>query len=87
MGMKVDTKFIEFAKVEDPNSRAAPSQACLTWRSVISRDMICSQALAYRGFIPLAEFFAISHDSPEATNAHRYVGETSAGARAHVALW
>jgi len=77
MRMKVDTKFIEFAKVEDPS----PSTGGVT--DVDEHDF--NQTLANRGFMPLAEFFATGHDSPEATNP--LTGTWAKQAQALVHMW
>jgi hypothetical protein len=74
MGMKVDTKFIEFAKVEDPN---------LAVPDVEEHDF--NKTLAYRGLIPLPDFFAVTHDSPEANNP--LTGTWAKQAQALVHLW
>jgi hypothetical protein len=78
MGMKVDTKFIEFAKIADPNLMPIPGVPDLE-----ERDF--NKTLAYRGLMPLAEFFAIGHDSPEATNP--LTGTWAKQAQALVHMW
>lgn len=77
MGMKVDPNFIEFAKVEDPN---------LTSPGVVDvEEHDFNRTLAYRGFMPLAEFFAVGHDSPEATSS--LTGTWAKQAQALVHMW
>lgn len=77
VNMKVDPKFIEFAKVEDPNLVSLVPE--------IQEERDFNRTLAYRGLMPLAEFFAIGHDSPEANNP--LTGTWAKQAQALVHLW
>ena len=78
MSMKVDPKFIEFAKVEDPNLASIPGVPDL-------EEHDFNKTLAYRGLIPLPEFFAVGLDSPEANNP--LTGTWAKQAQALVHLW
>ena len=60
MGMRVEPKFIEFAKLEDPNLRDLPGDG--------QRDHDFNRTLARGGLMTMEEFFAVTYDSPEATN-------------------
>ncbi|MDB6165929.1 MAG: hypothetical protein JWQ83_1069, partial [Lacunisphaera sp.] len=60
MGMRVEKKFIEFAKLEDPNLKELPGAE--------ARDHDFNQTLGSSGLMSLDEFFAVTHDSPEAIN-------------------
>src|SRR5688572_24060479 len=82
MKMQFDRKWIEFAKLEDPNTvstQAAmtmelnalataddPDAATLPGAPAEDRDF--SAALRRRALVKLDKFFAVKHDSPEATN-------------------
>lgn len=83
MRMKFDRKWIEFAKLEDPNT--VSSQAAftaefnaaaaaeeggggVTLAGAPAEDRDFNTALRRRALVPLDKFFAIGHDSPEALN-------------------
>lgn len=82
MKMRFDRRTIEFAKLEDPNTvstQAAmtaelnalataddPDAATLPGAPAEDRDF--NAALRRRALVPLDKFFAVKHDSPEATN-------------------
>jgi len=82
MKMQFDRRWIEFAKLEDPNTVSAqaamiaemnasltaedPNSATFAGAPAEDRDF--PAALRRRSLIPLEKFFAVSHDSPEATN-------------------
>lgn len=60
MGMRVEPKYIEFAKLEDPNLKDLPGDG--------QRDYDFNRTLAQGGLMAMEEFFAVTRDSPEATN-------------------
>lgn len=80
--MKFDARTIEFAKLEDPNTISAeagmvqqlnalataddPEAQTLPGAPAEDRDF--NAALRRRALVPLAKFFAVTHDSPEAVN-------------------
>lgn len=82
MKMKFDRRWIEFARLEDPNTvstQAAmtaelnalataddPDAATLPGAPAEDRDF--NAALARRALVPLDRFFAMKHDSPEAVS-------------------
>ena len=82
MAMKFDKKFIEFGKLEDPNTVSAqaamvassnaaataedPDAAVLPGAPAEDRDF--NAALAQRALLPWDQFFAVTYDSPEAMN-------------------
>jgi hypothetical protein len=82
MKMEFDRKWIEFAKLEDPNTVSAqaamtmelnalataddPEAATLPGAPAEDRDF--NAALRRRALVKLDKFFAVKHDSPEATN-------------------
>ena len=82
MKMQFDRKWIEFARIEDPNTistQAAmtaelnalataddPDAATLPGAPAEDRDF--NVALRRRALIKMDRFFAVKHDSPEATN-------------------
>lgn len=82
MKMKFDRRWIEFARLEDPNTvstQAAmtaelnalataedPDAATLPGAPAEDRDF--NAALARRALVPLDRFFAIKHNSPEAVS-------------------
>jgi hypothetical protein len=82
MKMQFDRKWIEFAKLEDPNTvstqgamiaqmnaaMTADDPDAATFAGAPAEDRDFSAALRRRALIPLDKFFAIKHDSPEATN-------------------
>ncbi len=82
MRMKFDRKWIEFAKLEDPNTvsaqaaftaefnaaAAAEEGGGLALAGAPAEDLDFNAALRRRALVPLDKFFAISHDSPEALN-------------------
>ena len=82
MKMQFDRKWIEFAKLEDPNTISAQGAMiaqmnaamtaddpdAATFAGAPAEDRDFSAALRRRALIPLEKFFAIKHDSPEATN-------------------
>lgn len=83
MKMQFDRRWIEFAKLEDPNT-ISPQAAMIaemnaqmatpddpnapTFPGAPAEDRDFPAALRRRALIPLEKFFAIAHDSPEATN-------------------
>lgn len=82
MKMQFDKRWIEFAKLEDPNtvstqaamiaemnaSLTAEDPNAATFAGAPAEDRDFPAALRRRALIPLEKFFAVSHDSPEATN-------------------
>lgn len=82
MKMQFDRKWIEFAKLEDPNTISTqgamtaelnalataddPDAATLPGAPAEDRDF--NAALRRRALVKLDKFFAVKHDSPEATN-------------------
>jgi hypothetical protein len=90
VGMKVDPKFIEFARLEDPNLGApgvafADDGTDTPAAPTTKEEHDFNGALHHRGLIPLADFFAVTHDSPEAVNA--LTGTWPKQAQALVHLW
>lgn len=82
MKMQFDKRWIEFAKLEDPNtvstqaamiaemnaSITAEDPNAATFAGAPAEDRDFPAALRRRALIPLEKFFAVTHDSPEATN-------------------
>lgn len=82
MRMKFDRKWIEFAKLEDPNTVSAQAAFVaefnaaagaedgggITLAGAPADDLDFNAALRRRALVPLDKFFAIGHDSPEALN-------------------
>ncbi|MEO6246063.1 MAG: hypothetical protein ABIQ12_11585 [Opitutaceae bacterium] len=84
MRMQVEKRYIEFAKLEDPNTISAAAGMIAQLNelnaaagedadaSVIpgapAEDRDFPAALRRRGLLPLQKFFDVKHDSPEATN-------------------
>jgi hypothetical protein len=82
MKMQFDKRWIEFAKLEDPNTISAQAAMiadmnaqmtaedpnAATFAGAPAEDRDFPAALRRRALIPLEKFFAVSHDSPEATN-------------------
>jgi hypothetical protein len=82
MKMQFDRKWIEFAKLEDPNTIS--TQAAMTMElnalataddpdagtlpGAPAEDRDFNAALRRRALVKLDKFFAVKHDSPEATN-------------------
>lgn len=82
MKMKFDRRWIEFARLEDPNTVSAeaanivgintaataddPDAAVLPGAPAEDRDF--AVALRRRALIPLDRFFAVAHEAPEASN-------------------
>jgi hypothetical protein len=82
MKMQFDRKWIEFAKLEDPNT--VSTQAAMTMElnalataddpdagtlpGAPAEDRDFNAALRRRALVKLDKFFAVKHDSPEATN-------------------
>lgn len=82
MKMTFDKRYIEFAKLEDPNTISAqaamvaelnalstaedPEAPTLPGAPAEDRDF--NAALRRRALVPLDKFFAVSHDSPDAAN-------------------
>jgi hypothetical protein len=92
MGMKVDPKFIEFARLEDPNLGSAGSKladsdpdGALPAGRTAQQEQDFNSALHHKGLIPLAAFFAVGHDSLEAGNS--LTGTWSKQAQALVHMW
>jgi hypothetical protein len=90
MKMKVDPKFIEFAKVEDPN--LAPAGYVdgmgvdgLVGGALPAQEHDFNRTLATKGLIPFPEFFAVTRDSPEANSS--IAGKWSRQAEALVHMW
>ena len=82
MKMQFDKRWIEFAKLEDPNTistqaamvvqmnalMTAEDPEAPTFAGAPAEDRDFPAALRRRSLIPLDKFFGVSHDSPEATN-------------------
>ena len=82
MKMQFDRRWIEFAKLEDPNTVSASAAMiaemnaamtaedpnAATFAGAPAEDRDFPAALRRRALIPLEKFFAVTHDSPEATN-------------------
>jgi hypothetical protein len=90
MSMKVDPKFIEFARIEDPallsvTSKFASNDLLEGAPSTTHEEQDFNSSLRSRGLIPLAEFFAVGHDSLEANNP--IAGKWSKQAQALVHMW
>jgi hypothetical protein len=82
MKMQFDKRWIEFAKLEDPNTvstqaamtaelnalATADDPEAMTLPGAPAEDRDFNAALRRRALIKLDRFFAIKHDSPEATN-------------------
>ncbi len=71
MAMEVTNTTITVGKVDDPN-RISAQQAALNEAgvsgTVAAEDLDFNAALAKRRLIPMAEFFAVTHDDPAAKN-------------------
>lgn len=91
MKMRVDPKFIEFGKVEDPNLAPAGTvdgagvdpAAGVAARPTEERDF--NTTLATKGLIPLPEFFAVTRESPQANSS--LGGKWSRQAEALLHMW
>lgn len=82
MRMKFDKRWIEFAKLEDPNTISTQAAMVLEANAALAsedgdantlagapaEDRDFNAALRRRALVPMDKFFAIAHDSPEATN-------------------
>ncbi len=81
MAMKVEPKYILFGKVEDPNLPSAAQGLVMMANAALggddggggvpgapAEDVDFNAALKRRALIPLKDFFAVTHDSPEALN-------------------
>jgi hypothetical protein len=82
MKMQFDRKWIEFAKLEDPNTvstqaamtaelnalSTADDPDGITLPGAPADDRDFNAALRRRALVKLDKFFAVKHDSPEATN-------------------
>ena len=82
MRMQFDKRWIQFAKLEDPNTISAqagmvqqlnaiataddPEAPTLPGAPAEDRDF--NAALQRKALVPMDKFFAVAHDSPEATN-------------------
>jgi len=93
MGMKVEPKFIEFAKLEDPNLTAAGQlgandpDAGPVPGSAPQAEHDFNASLHHRGLIPLDAFFAVDHDSPEAKSPNSGNWSKQAQAFVHLCLY
>jgi len=93
MGMRVEPKFIEFAKIEDPNLAPASAKAVgaddpdipPTPGASAQEDRDFNSTLARKGLIPLGQFFAVGRDSPEALSP--VAGKWAKQAQALVHMW
>ena len=93
MGMRVEPKFIEFAKLEDPNLAAAGSKVSAeadpdippTPGATRQEERDFNSDLARKGLIPLDQFFAVGRDSPEALSP--VAGKWAKQAAALVHMW
>jgi len=83
MAMKFEPTYIEFGKLEDPNTVSARASAVAQMNALAATDSFdfsaplagaptedrdFSAALQRRALMPLDKFFAIDHDAPEAVN-------------------
>lgn len=82
MAMKVQKDYIEFGKLEDPNTISAQAGAVRDMNALTAaddpdgvqiagapaEDRDFNAALQRRALVPFAKFFAITSDSPEALN-------------------
>ncbi len=82
MKMRFDKRTIEFAKLEDPNTvsvqaamtaelnalATADDPEAMTLPGAPAEDRDFNAALRRRALVPLEKFFAVKHDSSEATN-------------------
>lgn len=82
MKMKFDKRWIEFAKLDDPNAVSAAAAATAGINAAMlaedpeaaampgapAEDLDFNAALQRRALVPLAQFFAVTADSPEALN-------------------
>jgi hypothetical protein len=93
MGMRVEPKFIEFAKLEDPNLASATAKAVdagdpdipPTPGANVQEERDFNYALARKGLIPLADFFAVDRNSLTARNP--LAGKWAKQAQALVHMW
>ena len=82
MRMKFDKKWIEFAKLEDPNTISAQAAMIMEMNAAMAaddpeaiglpgapaEDRDFNSALRRRALVPMDKLFAVAHGSPEATN-------------------
>ena len=83
MKMQFDRRWIEFAKLEDPNtvstqaamvaelnaaSAAAGEDGAIALPGAPAEDRDFAAALRRKALVPLDKFFAVTHNSPEASN-------------------
>ena len=93
MGMRVEPKFIEFAKIEDPNLASATGKAIgaddpdapPVPGANAQEDRDFNSTLGRKGLIPLDQFFAVGRDSPEALSP--VAGKWAKQAQALVHMW
>ncbi len=82
MRMEFDKRWIVFAKLEDPNTvstqaamtaqlnalATADDSEAMTLPGAPAEDRDFNAALQRKALVPMDKFFAVEHDSPEATN-------------------
>jgi len=85
MKMQFDKRYIEFAKLEDPNmvstqaamnmelnalqaAAGVPADEAIALPGAPAEDRDFAAALRRRALVPFEKFFAVAHDSTEATN-------------------
>jgi hypothetical protein len=89
MGMKVEPKFIEFARIEDPNlvsplKRLLDPTIAVLPGTIPEEDPDFNKAFLHKTLMPLDEFFAVSHNS---ALANPFVGKWSKQAKGLVHMW